>query len=192
MAGLPRSREDMHVADAVIAYGDLRAKGRSPEDIAARFGVALSYVKKVLRLSALHPEALICLAHDKIGMEAAQALTLTDDHDRQLEALKRCGNSAHQIRRMLTEEKIGTTSALFLFVGHDAYVAAGGTRPRVGCWRCLSRARSTVVNRRGRAVIAATKGSTRSPLPVASIWSASGKRRSLFTTVSKSLSSPRS
>jgi ParB family transcriptional regulator, chromosome partitioning protein len=121
------SREDMHVADAVIAYGDLHRDGKSPVDIAARFGVALSYVKKVLRLSALHPDALICLAHDKIGMEAAQALTLTDDHDRQLEALKRFGNSAHQIRRMLTEEKIGTNHALFLFVGHDAYVAAGGT-----------------------------------------------------------------
>ena len=121
------SREDMHVADAVIAYGDLHRDGRSPEDIAAQFGVALSYVKKVLRLSALHPDALICLAHDKIGMVAAQALTLTDDHDRQLEALKRFGNSAHQIRRMLTEEKIGTDHILFLFVGHDAYAAAGGT-----------------------------------------------------------------
>ena len=120
-------REDMHVADAVIAYGDLRAEGKSPEDIAARFGVALSYVKKVLRLSALHPDALACLARDQIGMEAAQALTLTDDHDRQLETLKRFGNSAHQIRRMLTEEKIGTGHALFLFVGHDAYAAAGGT-----------------------------------------------------------------
>ena len=121
------AREDMHVADAVTAYGDLRAQGKSPEDIAARFGVALSYVRKVLRLSALHPDALACLARNQIGMEAAQALTLTDDHDRQLEALKRFGNSAHQIRRMLTETKIGTASGLFLFVGHDAYAAAGGT-----------------------------------------------------------------
>ncbi len=121
------SREDMHVADAVIAYGDLRAEGKSAEDIAARFGVALSYVRKVLRLSALHPDALAYLVRDQIGMEAAQALTLTDDHDRQLEALKRFGNSAHQIRRMLTETKIGTASALFLFIGHDAYAAAGGT-----------------------------------------------------------------
>ncbi len=121
------SREDMHVADAVIAYGDLHRDGKSPEDIAARFGVALYYVRKVLRLSALHPDALACLARDQIGMEAAQALTLTDDHDRQLEALKRFGNSVHQVRRMLTEEKIGTTSALFLFIGQDAYAAAGGT-----------------------------------------------------------------
>ena len=120
-------RENMHVADAVIAYGDLREQGLPPEDIAARFGVALSYVKKVLRLSALHPQALASLARDRIGMEAAQALTLTDDHERQLEALKRFGNSAHQIRRLLTEEKIGTDHALFLFVGHDAYVTAGGT-----------------------------------------------------------------
>ena len=120
-------REDMHVADAVIAYGDLCRDGLSPEDIAARFGVALSYVKKVLKLSALHPQALACLARDQIGMEAAQALTLTDDHGRQLEALKRCGNQAHVIRRMLTEAKIGMDHALFLFVGLDAYVAAGGT-----------------------------------------------------------------
>lgn len=89
--------------------------------------MALSYVKKVLRLSALHPDALASLARDQIGMEAAQALTLTDDHDRQLEVLKRCGNSAHQIRRTLTEEKIGTDHALFLFIGHDTYVAGGGT-----------------------------------------------------------------
>lgn len=120
-------REDMHIADAVIAYGDLREQGKSPEDIAARFGVALSYVTKVLRLAALHPDALKYLARDEIGMEATQALTLTGDHDRQLEALKRCGNSAHQIRRMLTDEKISTASGLFCFVGRDAYVAAGGT-----------------------------------------------------------------
>ena len=121
------SREAMHAADAVIAYGDLYRDGLSPEDIAARFGVALSYVRKVLKLSALHPQALASLAHDEIGMEAAQALTLTEDHDRQLEALKRCGNQAHSIRRMLTETKIGTDHALFLLVGFDAYFAAGGT-----------------------------------------------------------------
>ena len=68
-------REAMHVADAVIAYGDLFREGQSPEDIAARFGVGLSYVKKVLRLSALNPYALEHLARDKIGMEVAQALT---------------------------------------------------------------------------------------------------------------------
>ena len=123
-------REDMHPADAVVAYGALRDEGKSPEDIAARFGVALSYVTKVLRLSALAPAALALLAKDKIGMDAAQALTLTDDHDRQIEALNRCGNSSHAIRRMLTDTKIGTGHPLFRFVGGDAYAAAGGTITR--------------------------------------------------------------
>lgn len=120
-------REAMHIADAVVAYGDLVRDGLSPEDIAGRFGVALSYVRKVLRLAALHPQALSCLARDQIGMEAAQALTLTDDHARQLEALKRCGNNSHSIRRMLTDEKVATNSALFVFVGRNTYDAAGGS-----------------------------------------------------------------
>lgn len=85
---------------------------------------------KVLRLSALAPVALALLAKDKIGMDAAQALTLTDDHERQIEALDRCGNSGHAIRRMLTEAKIGMSHHLFRFVGGDAYAAAGGTITR--------------------------------------------------------------
>ena len=84
-------------------------------------------MRKVLRLAALCTEALKRLARDEIGMEAAQALTLTGDHDRQREALQRCGNQAHSIRRMLTDDKIGTGSSLFLFVGLDAYRGAGGT-----------------------------------------------------------------
>jgi ParB family chromosome partitioning protein len=121
------SREAMHCADAVTAYGALLEQGLSAEDIAARFGEALSYVRKVLRLAALCPEALKALAKDEIGMEAAQALTLTDDQDKQREALKRYGNQAHAVRRFLTEAKIGTGHALFLFVGETAYRAAGGS-----------------------------------------------------------------
>ena len=86
-------REAMHCADAVIAYGALCREGLPPDDIAARFGVAVGYVRKVLRLAALCPEALKCLARDEIGMEAAQALTLTEHHDRQREALQRSGRA---------------------------------------------------------------------------------------------------
>ncbi len=123
-------REAMHIADAVVAYGDLHGQGLSPEDIAGRFGVAVSYVAKVLRLAALAPQALKALARDELGMEAAQALTLTGDHERQLEALKQCGNSAHNIRRFLTSEKVGTDHALFRFIGAEAYAEAGGTFTR--------------------------------------------------------------
>ena len=120
-------REDMHPADAVRAYGELQGEGREPGDIAARFGVSPSYVKRVLRLAALHEDVLAAFAKDQIGMETAQALTLTDDGVRQIEALKHYGNSAHQIRRFLTQETIASDHRYFVFVGHEAYDAAGGT-----------------------------------------------------------------
>jgi len=120
-------REDMHPADAVRAYGKLLEGGMEPSDIAARFGVALSYVRKVLRLAALHEDALTAFAKGAIGMETAQALTLTEDGARQIEALQQYGNSAHQIRRFLTEETIASDHRYFVFVGHERYTDAGGS-----------------------------------------------------------------
>ncbi|OBX17918.1 hypothetical protein A9995_14055 [Erythrobacter sp. QSSC1-22B] len=120
-------REDMHPADAVRAYGKLLDDGMEPGDIAARFGVAISYVRKVLRLAALHEDALAAFAKDKIGMETAQALTLTENGAKQIEALNQYGNSAHQIRRFLTQETIASDHRYFVFVGHESYAEAGGS-----------------------------------------------------------------
>ncbi|NWP89583.1 chromosome partitioning protein ParB, partial [Escherichia coli] len=60
----------------------------------------------------------------------AKALTLSDDHAAQIEAMERCGNNPNAIRRALTAEKIETTSSVFLYVGEEAYQAAGGTITR--------------------------------------------------------------
>src|SRR3546814_1630771 len=60
-------------------------------------------------------------------MGAAQAFALTDDQDRQLEVFKRTGDNAHQIRAMLTQEKVADTDKHFRIVGEEAYCAAGGT-----------------------------------------------------------------
>jgi ParB family transcriptional regulator, chromosome partitioning protein len=121
------AREAMHPADAINAYGVLNGQGQSGEDIAARFGVSVSYVRKILKLAGLHEDLRKALAQDRLGMEAAQALTLTDDQARQLEAYRAAGNNAYGIRRFLTDEKIATTNGLFVFIGAYAYAAAGGT-----------------------------------------------------------------
>jgi ParB family chromosome partitioning protein len=63
-------------------------------------------------------------------MEAAQALTMSEDHAAQIEAFERCGNHALAIRRALTTEKVRTDSNVFRFVGLDTYEAAGGTITR--------------------------------------------------------------
>lgn len=124
-------RENMHPADAVKAFAQLRDEGgMRAEDIAARFGYSTGHVAKLLRLGSLAPALLEAFAADKMGMEAAQALTMSEDHAAQIEAFERCGNYASAIRRALTTEKVRTDSSVFRFVGLDAYEAAGGTITR--------------------------------------------------------------
>lgn len=120
-------REDMHPADAVSAYRDIIDTGKEVEDVAASFGVSPAYVRRVLKLAALHPTILKAFQQDKIGMGSAQAFALTDDQDRQLEVFKRTGDNPHQIRAMLTQEKIADDDKGFQIVGEEAYLAAGGT-----------------------------------------------------------------
>lgn len=120
-------REDMHPADRIRSYGALRDTGMSAEDIAARSGTAVSFVYKMLRLSALAPTLIDLIAKDQLGLDAARALTLTDSHDEQIKVCKAANGQAHAIRRMLTTEKVATTSGAFLFVGQDAYAEKGGT-----------------------------------------------------------------
>jgi len=120
-------REDMHPADSIRAFAALRDTGMDAEEIAARFGQAVSFVYKMLRLSALAPALIGLIAKDQLTLEAARALTLTDDHDFQVKVCKAANGQAHTIRRMLTTEKVDTTSGMFLFVGREAYEAKGGT-----------------------------------------------------------------
>ncbi len=120
-------REDMHPADSIRAFAALRDTGMDAEEIAARFGQAVSFVYKMLRLSALAPSLIDLIAKDQLSLEAARALTLTDDHSQQMKVCKAANGHAHTIRRMLTTEKVDTTSGPFLFVGREAYEAKGGT-----------------------------------------------------------------
>ena len=120
-------REDMHPADSIRSFAAMRDAGMDAEEIAARFGQAVSFVYKMLRLSALAPSLIDLIAKDQLSLEAARALTLTDDHDQQVKVAKAANAHAHTIRRMLTTEKVDTTSGAFIFVGRDAYEAKGGT-----------------------------------------------------------------
>ena len=125
-----QSRDDMHPADAIEAYGRLAEDGLASDDIAARFGVTSAHVNRILALAGLHPEIKAALARDEIGLEAAKAYTLTGDHECQLRLLSEFGNSAHMIRRALTGGKIATDSAIFELVPLADYLAAGGTLTR--------------------------------------------------------------
>jgi len=125
-----QSRDDMHPADAIEAYGKLAADGLASDDIAARFGVTPAHVNRILSLAHLHPDIRAALAKDDIGLDAAKAYTLTDDQERQLRLFGEFGNSAHMVRKALTDDKIATDSELFDLVPLADYIAAGGTITR--------------------------------------------------------------
>ena len=120
-------REDMHPADLLGAYRALVENDMGVNDIAARHGKSEGYVRRILKLAGLHEDILTAFAADQIGMDAAQAYCLTDDTEKQKEIFDVAGGTAHQVRRMLTEEKLTTKHRLFSVVSVEKYKEGGGT-----------------------------------------------------------------
>jgi ParB family chromosome partitioning protein len=123
-------RAPLHPLDQFRAFQALREKGQSEEDIAAAFFVGVNVVKQRLRLAAVSEKLLDVYAEDGISLEQLMAFAVTTDHARQeqvWEALQRSySQEPYQIRRMLTERTIRGSDKRALFVGLEAYEAAGG------------------------------------------------------------------
>jgi ParB family chromosome partitioning protein len=123
-------REALHPLDQFRAFQTLREKGLSEEDIAARFFVSATVVKQRLKLAAVSPKLLDIYAGDGMTLEQLIAFTVTNDHGRQeqvWEQLSRgCNTEPYYIRRQLTEGAVRATDKRAMFVGVEAYEAAGG------------------------------------------------------------------
>ncbi|GLQ12151.1 chromosome partitioning protein ParB [Devosia yakushimensis] len=123
-------REDLHPLDMFRAFQTLHDQGATHEEIAARFFVSATFVQQRLRLAKISPTLLAIYEQDGMKLDQLMAFTVTDDHARQEQVWETLQSSwskePHQIRRMLTETTIRATDRRALFVGIDAYVAAGG------------------------------------------------------------------
>jgi ParB family chromosome partitioning protein len=123
-------REALHPLDQFRAFQTLREKGLSEEDIAARFFVSATVVKQRLKVAAVSPKLLDIYAGDGMTLEQLMAFTVTNDHARQeqvWEQLARgCNTEPYHIRRQLTEGAVRATDKRALFIGVEAYEAAGG------------------------------------------------------------------
>jgi ParB family chromosome partitioning protein len=112
------------------AFQTLHDQGATHEEIAARFFVSATFVQQRLRLAKVSPTLLAIYEQEGMKLDQLMAFTVTDDHARQEQVWETLQNSwskePHQIRRMLTETTIRATDRRALFVGVDAYVAAGG------------------------------------------------------------------
>jgi ParB family transcriptional regulator, chromosome partitioning protein len=127
-------RVAMHPADEFVAMAALIDAGATIEDVALRFGASERHVRQRLRLGKLAPELLDAFRAGDIGLEAVTAFTLGADHAAQLSVWAQVNEhsyiSPHRIRHLLTESAIALDSHLGLFVGAEAYEAAGGAITR--------------------------------------------------------------
>jgi ParB family chromosome partitioning protein len=124
-------RAPLHPLDQFRAFQGMRGKGMSEEEIAAAFFVPVQVVKQRLRLTAVSPTLLDVYADDGMTLEQLMAFTVSDDHARQelvWEAIKDAwSKEPYQIRRMLTETTVRACDKRAVFIGAEAYEAAGGS-----------------------------------------------------------------
>ena len=120
----------MHPADEFEAFAALIDKGESAAQVAERFGVDEGHVLKRMKLARVAPQLLKEYREGGISLECLKAFTITDDHRRQVKVFKSLQDwqkdDPSEIRAALTEKLIEATSKMALFVGVEAYVAAGG------------------------------------------------------------------
>jgi ParB family transcriptional regulator, chromosome partitioning protein len=127
-------REALHPVDQFRAFQTLIDKGLTEDDIAARFFVTPQIVRQRLRLAAVSPRLLELYVAGEMTLEHVMAFTLTTDHARQEQVWEALNNNyhpqPHQIRRMLTETAVRANDRRAVFVGVEAYEAAGGAVTR--------------------------------------------------------------
>ena len=124
-------RAAMPPADEYEAFAQLVGAGATVSDIALRFGIEEKTVRQRLSLGKLAPGILEAYRNDEIDFERLKALTLTDDHELQQTLFKRFKESAwnyraHNIKQIITEDCIPSTSKIGQFVSVDTYLEAGG------------------------------------------------------------------
>lgn len=124
-------RADMHPADLINGMVQLRKNGRTPVEIANRFGLTVNKVDRYLALADVSPVILDAFRDDKLSLECVQAFSITDDQSRQ-EAIwnkfveSRQRPAAWSIKQQLTDKTYNGNSKIARFVGLDVYKEAGG------------------------------------------------------------------
>ena len=127
-------RAAMHPADEFVAMAALIDGGMTIDDVAKRFGTSERHVRQRLRLGKLAPELLDAYRAGDISLDAVTAFTLGADHAAQLAVWNQLKDNSYiqpyTVKRLLTESAVPLDSDLGMFVGAEAYEAAGGTITR--------------------------------------------------------------
>ena len=122
-------RTPMHPADQFDAFHALHTeKGMAADDIAARFGVSAAVVRQRLKLAAVSPKLIAAYRDGAMTLDQLSAFAITDDVALQERVWEESGRSASRadILAALTHAQLPASDPRAVFVGADAYRAAGG------------------------------------------------------------------
>lgn len=122
-------RVPVHPADQSEAFAALCEKGLSPDQVAARFGIATRFVEQRLKLACLSPRLVAEYRAGAMTLEQLTAFTLSDDHALQEEVwFERVHSEIAplSIRRFLTQSQVDSQDPRARFIGAKAYEDAGG------------------------------------------------------------------
>ena len=125
------NRVAMHPAEQITGFRTLSEQGKTPAQIGDQLGYSSRHVQRMLKLASLAPELIALLAENTLDVEQCQALSLESDPARQVEIYQRVKAQhsyapAHMLKRAITDTEISVRDARFMFVGREAYEAAGG------------------------------------------------------------------
>jgi ParB family chromosome partitioning protein len=122
-------REALHPADEIRDFGAMEKRGATVADIAMAYGATEAHVYRRLALANLPDPVIDALRSGEISLSNAAAFTISDDEKLTLEILENVrgqGESDHRIKKMLKPDAVKDSDRRAVFVGLDAYKAAGG------------------------------------------------------------------
>ncbi|WIG54002.1 MULTISPECIES: ParB/Srx family N-terminal domain-containing protein [unclassified Afipia] len=120
----------LHPLDQFKAFQCMVDGGMSTEEVASAYFTSQRYVDQRLALAKVSPKLHDVYAQDAMTLAMLEAFTAHPDHARQEQVWEAVKQSYYRepsrIRSMLTETTVAASDKRALFVGIDAYMAAGG------------------------------------------------------------------
>lgn len=124
-------RTALHPADEIQAYRRMMLSGSDPNAIARAFAVTERHVRQRLKLALLPDPVIAALRGGKISLDQAAAFTIArtaEDAEAVLQKVltTQWRTDDREIRAMLSRDTVRASDRRAVFVGLDAYEAAGG------------------------------------------------------------------
>lgn len=138
-------RKDVDPIEEAFAFGQLIQKGKTSEEIAARFGKSIRFVQDRVKLNNLIPELMLAIKDDKMSISAAMIIAkLDEEHQRRYHSVY--SNNAGGFSKQTAES---FTQSLFMSIGNAPWYQTNDSRDEDfegGCGRKCSECQYNTAN----------------------------------------------